>query len=151
MAQKRDQGGKLQLEAGQQTKARMIIVDIFFKSLFQKGNQAGNMQLGSRGQRETKTFILNKRSIKGSKWKPGVLFCSCKWEYHRRTLICRPVTLKYAYSRLTETSEWEPFKLESFYFKGVREKAGSPAGFLLSSCSSITKLLHKLLQLATSQ
>lgn len=132
----------------------MIIVDIFIKSLLQAGNQGGNMQLEGRGQGESSNFIFNVCAEHGSGWGPGVQPCSWRWECHRRTLVPRPVTLKYVH--LASKKPWckgfaklaEP---ENFYFKGVREKACSPAGFLLSSCSSITKLLHKLLQLAPCQ
>lgn len=154
MAEKRNKGGKLQLGGGGQTEALMIILDIFIKSLLQAGNQGGNMQLEGGGQGESSNFIFNVCTEHGSGWGPGVQPCSWRWECHRRTLVARPVMLKYTHlasKKLWCKSFAKLVEWESFYFKGVREKACSPAGFLLSSCSSITKLLHKLLQLALCQ
>lgn len=132
----------------------MIIVDIFIKSLLQAGNQGGNMQLEGGGQGENSSFIFNVCNEYGSEWRLGAQPCSWRWECHRRTLVLKPVTLKYAH--LTSKKPWckgfaKLVEWENFYFKRVRREACSPAGFLLSSFSSITKLLHKLLQLVPCQ
>ena len=133
MAQKRNKGGKLQLGGGGQTEALTIIVDIFIKSLLQAGNQGGNMQLEGGGQGESSNFIFNVCTEHGSGWGPGVQPCSWRWECHRRTLVPRPVTLKYAHHLASKKPWCKGFaklaERESFYFKGVRGKLVHLLGF----------------------
>ena len=112
------------------------------------------MQLEGGGQGESSNFIFSICTEHGSGWGPGVQPCSWRWECHRRMLVPRPVVLKYAHlaSKISRCKSFAKLvEWESFYFKRVRGKACSPAGFLLNSFSSITKLLHKLLQLALCQ